>query len=109
LDDLQALTPAHFLIGDSMMSLPEHSLKDSSLNTEFLNGQRMFRLFWRKWSADWLSHLQARPKWCHETDNLQRNDMIIIKDDRTGPSDWKLGRIIDLHPGATAHSRTPRH
>jgi len=100
LDDLQALTPAHFLIGDSMMSLPEPSLKDSSLNTEFLNGQRMFRLFWRKWSADWLSHLQARPKWRHETDNLQRNDMIIIKDDRTGPSDWKLGRIIDLHPGA---------
>ncbi|XP_070855369.1 uncharacterized protein [Drosophila suzukii] len=74
LDDLQALTPAHFLIGDSMMSLPEPSLKDSSLNTEFLNGQRMFRLFWRKWSADWLSHLQARPKWRHETDNLQRND-----------------------------------
>nr|XP_036678093.1 uncharacterized protein LOC118879348 [Drosophila suzukii] len=60
----------------------------------------MFCLFWRKWSADWLSHLQARPKWRHETDNLQRNDMIIIKDDRTGPSDWKLGRIIDLHPGA---------
>jgi len=26
--------------------------------------------------------------------------MIIINDDRTGPSDWKLGRIIDLHPGA---------
>jgi len=95
------LSPLHiFLIGDSMMSLPEPSLKDSSLNTEFLNGQRMFRLFWRKWSADWLSHLQARPKWRHETGNLQRNDMIIIQDDRTGPSDWKLGRIIDLHPGA---------
>jgi len=54
-----------FLIGHSMMSLAEPSLKDSSLNTEFLNGQRMFRLFWRKWSADWLSHLQARPKWRH--------------------------------------------
>jgi len=58
LDDLQALTAAHFLIGDSMMSLPEPSLKDSSLNTE-LNGQRMFCLFWRKWSADWLSHQQT--------------------------------------------------
>jgi len=34
------------------MSLPEPSLKDSSLNTEFLNDQGMFRLFWRKWSAD---------------------------------------------------------
>jgi len=99
LDDLQALTPGHFLIGDSMMALPEPSPKDSSLNTEFLNSQRMFRLLWRKWSADWLPHLQARPKWRHETDNLQCNDMIIIKDDRTSPSDWKLERIIDLNPG----------
>jgi len=82
-----------------MMALPEPSPKDSSLNTEFLNSQRMFRLLWRKWSADWLPHLQARPKWRHETDNLQCNDMIIIKDDRTSPSDWKLERIIDLNPG----------
>jgi len=38
LDDLQALTPAHFLIGDSLMSPSEPSFKDSSLNIEFLNG-----------------------------------------------------------------------
>jgi len=45
----------------------------------------MFRFFWKIWSADWLSHLQARPKWRHETDNLQRPDMIIIKVERTSP------------------------
>ncbi|XP_065723385.1 uncharacterized protein [Drosophila suzukii] len=97
-------SPSSQLMGDlpaHRVNPPKRAFEATGVDyTEFLNGQRMFRLFWRKWSADWLSHLQARPKWRHETDNLQRNDMIIIKDDRTGPSDWKLGRIIDLHPGA---------
>ncbi|KAH8265187.1 hypothetical protein KR026_004083, partial [Drosophila bipectinata] len=56
--------------------------------------------FWKRWSSDWLSHLQARPKWRQEEENLQVNDLVIIKDDRTGPTDWKLGRVIELHPGA---------
>ncbi|XP_070854796.1 uncharacterized protein [Drosophila suzukii] len=97
-------SPSSQLMGDlpaHRVNPPKRAFEATGVDyTEFLNGQRMFRLFWRKWSADWLSHLQARPKWRHETDNLQRNDMIIIEDDRTGPSDWKLGRIIDLHPGA---------
>ncbi|XP_070855585.1 uncharacterized protein [Drosophila suzukii] len=97
-------SPSSQLMGDlpaHRVNPPKRAFEATGVDyTEFLNGQRMFRLFWRKWSADWLSHLQARPKWRHETDNLQRNDMIIIKDDRTGPSDWKLGRIIDLPPGA---------
>ncbi|XP_070137887.1 uncharacterized protein [Drosophila bipectinata] len=100
INDLQVLTPAHFLIGDSMQSLPTPSDKDKSLNTQFMEGQRILRQFWKRWSSDWLSHLQARPKWRQEEENLQVNDLVIIKDDRTGPTDWKLGRVIELHPGA---------
>ncbi|XP_043067134.2 uncharacterized protein [Drosophila bipectinata] len=100
INDLQVLTPAHFLIGDSMQSLPTPSDKDKSLNTQFMERQRILRQFWKRWSSDWLSHLQARPKWRQEEENLQVNDLVIIKDDRTGPTDWKLGRVIELHPGA---------
>ncbi|XP_070075741.1 uncharacterized protein [Drosophila takahashii] len=100
INDLTVLTPAHFLIGDSMQSLPTPSDKDKSLNTQFMEGQRILRQFWKRWSSDWLSHLQARPKWRQEEENLQVNDLVIIKDDRTGPTAWKLGRILELHPGA---------
>ncbi|KAH8320335.1 hypothetical protein KR074_009866, partial [Drosophila pseudoananassae] len=54
--------------------------------------------FWHRWSADWLSHLQARPKWRQERTNLQIDD-LVIKDDRLPPNEWKMARIIDLHPG----------
>ncbi|XP_043067115.1 uncharacterized protein [Drosophila bipectinata] len=88
INDLQVLTPAHFLIGDSMQSLPTPSDKDKSINTQFMEGQRIIRQFWKRWSSDWLSHLQARPKWRQEEGNLQVNDLVIIKDDKTGPTDW---------------------
>lgn len=102
-DDLTALTPGHFLIGDSLLSPPEPSTNHDykiPLNKQYLELRRMTQTFWRKWSADWLSHLQARPKWRKEEQNLQLNDLVLIRDDRLPPNEWLLGRIIELHPGA---------
>ncbi|XP_044248692.1 uncharacterized protein [Drosophila takahashii] len=100
MEDLAVLTPAHFLIGDSMMALPNPSASDKSLNAQFLEGQRLLRTFWHRWSSDWLSHLQSRPKWQRVEENLRLHDIVIIKDDRLPPNEWKLGRIVELHPGS---------
>ncbi|XP_043064386.1 uncharacterized protein LOC122320287 [Drosophila ficusphila] len=98
-DDLNGLTPAHFLIGDAMLAPPECQTQNTSFREQFLNQQKMIHLFWKQWSQDWLSHLQKRPKWYQEHPNLQINDLVIIKDDRTPPTQWILGRILELHPG----------
>lgn len=50
-------------------------------------------------SIDWLSHLQSRPKWNSPTTNLKLNDMVLIRDDRSPPNKWLLGRAVELHPG----------
>ena len=52
-----------------------------------------------RWKSDWLSHLQSRPKWAKEAENLQVNDLVLIKDDRLPSNQWAKGRIIELHPG----------
>ncbi|XP_070138593.1 uncharacterized protein [Drosophila bipectinata] len=98
-NDLSPLTPGHFLIGGPLLAPPEPSLSDKSINARFVDGQRLLRQFWHRWSADWLSHLQARPKWRQERTNLQIDDLVVIKDDRLPPNEWKMARIIDLHPG----------
>ncbi|XP_070143305.1 uncharacterized protein [Drosophila kikkawai] len=87
-DDLEVLTPAHFLIGDSMLAPPEYRPQSKSFAEQFLIQQSMIRHFWKAWSRDWLAHLQERPKWCHEAEGLQLNDLVIIKDDRFPPSQW---------------------
>ncbi|XP_044313279.1 uncharacterized protein LOC123037281 [Drosophila rhopaloa] len=101
-DDLEVLTPAHFLIGDSMLAPPEYQPQSRSFAEQFLIQQTMIRHFWKAWSRDWLAHLQQRPKWCQETESFQLNDLVIIKDDRFPPSQWLLGRVMEVHPGTDA-------
>lgn len=98
-DDLDFLTPGHFLIGDSLLSLPEPPIEHKTLESHHFAKERMLNMFWRQWQNDWLAHLQARPKWRKIQENLKLNDLVIIKDDRLPPNEWTLGKITDLHPG----------
>lgn len=59
----------------------------------------MLNAFWKNWRNDWLSQLQTRPKWRKIEQNINLNDLVIIKDDRLPPNQWILGKIIELHPG----------
>lgn len=102
-DELFVLTPGHFLIGDTLLSPPEPVTNHEfamPLSKRYLELQRMMQIFWRKWSSDWLSHLQSRPKWKSVETNIDINDLVLIRDDRLPPNEWLLGRVIEIHPGA---------
>lgn len=62
-DDLDVLTPAHFLIGAPFFALPEKPDLEIALGDNYIAMQQMGQRYWQKWSSDWLSHLQNRPKW----------------------------------------------
>ncbi|XP_036344418.1 uncharacterized protein LOC118753652 [Rhagoletis pomonella] len=99
-DDLLVLTPGHFLIGDALLSPPESAPENKSLSLQYFELQRLVQQFWIRWSSDWLSHLQARPKWRQQEQNLAVGELVLIKDDRLPPNQWLLGRITELHPGS---------
>ncbi|XP_017461524.1 PREDICTED: uncharacterized protein LOC108354861, partial [Rhagoletis zephyria] len=99
-DDLLVLAPGHFLIGDALLSPPESSPENKSLSLQYFELQRLVQQFWIRWSTDWLSHLQSRPKWRQQEPNLAVGELFLIKDDRLPPNQWLLGRITDLHPGS---------
>ncbi|GBM37034.1 hypothetical protein AVEN_31874-1 [Araneus ventricosus] len=63
-DDLNALTPAHFLIGKSMNSIIEHNLTDlnESVLKRWQRVTRLVQLIWKKWHRSYLSDLQQRNK-----------------------------------------------
>jgi hypothetical protein len=101
-EDLTALTPGHFLIGSPLNALPDPDL--SAINIGRLDRwqllQRLQQQFWKRWSNEFLSRLQQRPKWLKQRDQPQLNDLVLIKDENLPPMKWKLARIIQLHPGA---------
>lgn len=100
-EDLNVLTPGHFLIGRPITTLPEPSLLE--INANRLNlWQRVTRyvqLIWRRWSVNYLNNLQQRTKWKFEKKNIKINDMVIVREENLPVGKWILGRIVKVYPG----------
>lgn len=66
------------------------------------------RAFWRRWLSEYLNTLQSRPKWIEGVPNLKANEMVIVIDNQSPPLLCRLGRVIELLPGADSHVRVTR-
>lgn len=59
----------------------------------------MAQHFWQRWQTEYISSLQERTKWKKASENLTEGAMVLLKDERLPPAQWKLGRVIQCHPG----------
>ncbi|XP_055543541.1 uncharacterized protein LOC129729087 [Wyeomyia smithii] len=100
--DLEALTPGHFLIGTNLQAIVETDLKgvpDNEL-THWELTQKRFQSIWARWYPEYLQQLQARATKAYRTPtDIQIGRVVIIKEDDVPPVQWPLGRIIKTHPG----------
>ncbi|XP_050532155.1 uncharacterized protein LOC126900449 [Daktulosphaira vitifoliae] len=105
-NDLDALTPSHFLTLEPSTTLPEPSLENVPLSK--LQRWRLIldihRHFWSRWKNEYLSSLQLRNKWTDNNDQLQINNLVLIKE-ATHPLHWKMGRVRLLHPSSDGVTR----
>lgn len=106
--DLEPLTPAHFLVGEPLNTIPERPLLDVKMHslTRWQLIQRMTQAFWKKWQSEYLNRLQQRPKWSTIKKEFGIGDLVLLKDHRCPPSKWLLGRIVTKYPGRDALTRT---
>ncbi|GFW84254.1 integrase catalytic domain-containing protein [Trichonephila clavipes] len=107
IDDLEVLTPGHFLIGRPITSISEPNLLDKSENTlsRWQKFAKIVQHIWTKWSRDYLNNLQQRNKWQFHKDSVKLNTMVLIKDDNLPVNKWSLGRITKLFPGTDGKVR----
>lgn len=100
-EELDALTPAHFLIGSEISLVPDQEPPNVAENR--LNRYQLLRKihsnFWKRWSKEYLQSLQARGKWHNTTENIEVGQLVLIRDDRYPPTKWPLGRVVNVHPG----------
>lgn len=108
-NDLVALTPGHFLIGEPLVMLTEENdltnVKVGRL-TRWQMVQQMNQNFWARWHDEYIMHLAERTKWKNVQRNLQVNDLVIIREDNLPPSRWSIGRIIETFPAMDGFVRT---
>ncbi|XP_058063848.1 uncharacterized protein LOC131213749 [Anopheles bellator] len=100
-EDVEALTPAHFLIGRSSFNTPA-TLKDDEtepLHTRWKRVQRMAQHFWTRWRSEYLAHLRCAAKSTRKMPNAEKGQIVLIGDDNLPVSRWPLGVITQVHPG----------
>lgn len=70
-DQLEALTPAHFLIGRRLTSLPARNYIEIPENRlkRYERMQKMIQQFWSRWQREYLGELQTRTKWKRNAPN----------------------------------------
>lgn len=107
-DDL-ALTPAHFLTGGAFESVPTDLpiTKDGKMTSKWRHLQQMQLSFWKRWKSDYINSLQTRNKWHNPKDNVEVNDIVLVCEDNLPPTQWRLGRIMQTHPGTDGLVRNP--
>lgn len=100
--DLSVLTPGHFLTLEPLTALPDHDLTHLQINrlSRWQLLQRMHQHFWQRWHDEYLHSLMQRAKWTKDVGSiLNVGKLVLIRDERLPPLKWRLGRIIDVHPG----------
>ena len=101
-NDLQVLTPGHFLIGEPLTAFAENDVRDVPLNrlSRWQFVERLRAHYWTRWSREYLTSLQRRSKWKQEGDNPNLvGSMVVLMEDGLPPLSWHIGRIQDIHPG----------
>lgn len=101
-DEIFILTPGHFLIGRSLVSVPETDIREKkvSLKQRWELLVQLKQHFWNRWSKDYLQTLQHRRKWTNKSRNIEVGEIVIIRDDNVAPLKWKKGRVAEVHPGS---------
>ncbi|XP_036346283.1 uncharacterized protein LOC118755562 [Rhagoletis pomonella] len=100
-DNINVLTPGHFLIGQPLVQVAEPGLEHVQMN-RISRWQLLTRLqqeFWHRWQREYLTTLQQRAKWYKEKQNLKPGAVVLVYEERAPPSCWQMGRVTDVHPG----------
>ncbi|XP_037273559.2 uncharacterized protein LOC119165492 [Rhipicephalus microplus] len=114
-DDAQEpepLSPAHFLVGRKLTTLPPHHLPaeipggDAHISRRWKYRSAMAEGFWRRWRREYLLELRSahlsRPT---TSSDLKIDDLVLLKEDHLKRHMWKIARIKETFKGRDGRVR----
>ncbi|XP_055613967.1 uncharacterized protein LOC129760346 [Uranotaenia lowii] len=101
-NDLEPLTPAHFITGSSLQEVPDEDLSDVPFNRlgKCQQVQKRFQQFWKRWRREYLCQLQGRTKRWKSPVGIHEGTLVVLKDENLPPLRWKMARIQQTYPGS---------
>ncbi|CAL8088659.1 unnamed protein product [Calicophoron daubneyi] len=94
-----ALTPNHLLLlrGNQGLQLKETMLE--RYRARWKQANHLASVFWKRWSREYLSTMQARQKWMTTARNLQEGDVVLVISESLPKGKWPLGIVNKCFPG----------
>ena len=107
-DGIEVLTPGHFLIGRPLEAIPDESQdppKSIKLLRRWQLCQGLVNHFWKRWSNEYLCHLNKFAKWNTSSPNVSVGDIVCLRQETTVPTKWPLARVTKVYPGVDGKVR----
>lgn len=101
-NDINALSPGHFLNVSPMVSVADEDLSETKTNylSRWQRVQKVAQEFWQRWRVEYLHQLQVREKWHTQNLNVKIGELVVLKDVNLPSCKWPMARIVALHPGS---------
>lgn len=106
-DDLEALTPNHFLIGGpnaTTMTSPMDA-EPAWVRQQWRISRELSRRFWTQWVEEYLPELTRRTRDHPERAPLAVDDVVVVCDASQPRGRWPLGRIVSVVVGQDGRVR----
>lgn len=105
----ESLTPAHFLNGRKLTTIPSSpEPANKSLTRLWQEQQRRMDSFWKRWRKEYLLDLRSY----HEVRNIRENtrmqtgDVVLLHEDNLPRHLWRLARVEKTIPGRDGRIRS---
>ena len=98
INDLESLTPSHFLIGRPNKNLQPCLVydKEVTFKQRWRQVQAITNQFWGRWIREYLPTLTTRNKWYLTTNKPAIGDLVLLIDEQPTRGKWPLARITKL-------------
>lgn len=110
-DAPEPLTPSHFLIGrmhgEAVEETPASPDEDEIRAMDAMVQSRS-EMFWQRWSQEYLRNLPTGSRSLKSSRTLNKDSVVLIREDNTPRMNWRLGRVEELIPGSDGLVRCVR-
>ena len=108
-DDLEALTPNHFLMGRANSATPflPDAQRYTDLKRVFRVSQAYSDMIWTRWTKEYLPEWNVRNKWNKDdVRQLKVNDLVWVVDENVKRSNYKMARVLEVQEGSDGRVRS---
>ena len=108
-DDLEALTPNHFLLGTANLATPFLPVAQcyTDLRRVFRVSHAYSDMIWTRWTKEYLPEWTVRNKW--NKDDVRprkKNDLVWVVDENVKRSNYKMARVLEVQEGSDGRVRS---